>query len=71
MKPLLNDHEDCPNQHKNSHKLCNEMGKSMRTETTWSEFPDGGKAIAEHILVSEEKINPKEHGCENVSLGSG
>ena len=24
MEHLLNDHEDCPNQHKNSHKLCDE-----------------------------------------------
>ena len=26
MKHLLNDHEDCPNQDKNCHKLCNETG---------------------------------------------
>ena len=24
MEHLSIDHEDCPNQHKNSHKLCNE-----------------------------------------------
>ena len=30
-------------------------GKSMETEaTTWSEFLDGGKAIVEQILASEE-----------------
>ena len=30
-------------------------GKSMKTETaTWSEFPSGGKVIAEQIIVSEE-----------------
>ena len=40
---------------------CNEAyrseydGKSMETETTiWSEFPNGGKAIAEQLLASEE-----------------
>ena len=26
MEHLLNDHTDHPNQHKNSHKLCDEMG---------------------------------------------
>ena len=25
------------------------------TETTWSDFPYGGKAIAEQILASEER----------------
>ena len=40
---------------------CNEAyrseydGKSMETETTiWSEFPNGGKAIVEQLLASEE-----------------
>ena len=42
----------------------------MEIETaTWSEFPNEGKAIVEQILVSEEKINPKEQDCENHSLG--
>ena len=32
------------------------MGKSMETETTtWSEFPNGRKAIVEQILASEER----------------
>ena len=40
-------------------------GKLMETETTtWSEFPNGGKAIIEQILVLEE-INPKEQDFEN------
>ena len=42
MEYLSNVHEDYPNQHENSRKLCNEMGhpllefdrKSMETETT-------------------------------------
>ena len=50
----------CPNQHKNSHKLCNEMGisflvhrKSMETEITiWSEFPNRGKVTLQQILAS-------------------
>ena len=49
---------------------CEFDGKSMETETTiWSEFPNGGKAIAEQILASEE-INPKEQDYENHSLES-
>ena len=44
--------------------------KSMETETTtWSEFPNGGKAIGEQILVSEE-INPREQDCGSHSQGS-
>ena len=43
----------------------------METQkTTWSEFPNGGQAIVEQILASEEKINPKELHYENHSLGS-
>ena len=41
--------------------------KLMETETTtWSEFPKGGKAIAEQILASEE-INSKDQDCEMQS----
>ena len=36
---------------------CNN-GKSMETERTTLEFSNGGKAIVEQILVSEE-INPE------------
>ena len=50
---------------------CKFDGKPMETETTtWSEFYNGGKAIIEQILASEEKINPKEHDYENHNLGS-
>ena len=38
----------------------------METETTTSEFPNGGKANVEQILVSEE-INPKEQDHDNHS----
>ena len=33
------------------------------------EFPNGGKAIVEQILVPEER-NQKEKDCEDHSLGS-
>ena len=53
MEHLSNDHEYHPNQHKNSHKLCNEMDNMT---TTWSEFPNGGKTIVNETLASK-KIN--------------
>ena len=41
---------------------CEFDGKSMEIETrTWSEFPNGGKAIVEQILASEE-INKSKSG---------
>ena len=59
-----------------NHKLnqiqihCEFDGKSMETETTtWSEFPNGGKAIVEQILVSEER-NLEEQDCQNHSQES-
>ena len=43
----------------------------METEaTTWSEFPNGEKAIVKQILASEERNKPKEQDCEDHSLGS-
>ena len=42
----------------------------METETaTWPEFPNGGKAIVEQILGSEER-NPKEQHYEDHCLES-
>ena len=37
MEHLSNDHEDHPNQHKNSHKLCDEMGHPVFSlmESEW------------------------------------
>ena len=77
MEHLWNGLEDHPSQHENSHKLCDKTGhslwiwwKSMDSETTtWSKFPNEGKAIVEQILPLEE-INPNEQKCENYSLGS-
>ena len=53
-------------------KYCCEFdGKSIETGTTTrSEFPNGGKAIVEQILVSQER-NPKEQDCESPYQGSG
>ena len=44
----------------NGASCCELVGKSMETETTtWSEFANGGKAIVEQILVSEERKKSK------------
>ena len=43
----------------------------METKTTtWSEFPNGGKAIVEQILESEEKNKSKEQDCDSHSQES-
>ena len=47
-------------------------GESMETEkTTWSEFPNGGKAIVEQILVSEERSKSKRAGLWEAQSGIG
>ena len=47
----------------NRESRCEYDGKSMETETTtWSQFSNGGKAIAEQILVSEERNKSKRAG---------
>ena len=61
MEHLSNDHQDHPNQHENSEKLCDEMGHPVDNlmESQWElrqldqNFPMGGKAIVEQILASE------------------
>ena len=42
----------------------------METETTtWSEFPNGGKAIVEQILASEERKKSKRAGLWESQSG--
>ena len=49
---------------------CELVGKSMETEkTTWSEFPNGGKAIVEQILASEEINKSKRAGLWESQSG--
>ena len=75
MEHLSNDHKDHSNQHENSHKLCDETGlpvdgKSMETEiTTWSEFPNGGRAIVEQILASGDRNKSKSAGMWESQSG--
>ena len=40
---------------RNGASHCEYDGESMETATTWSEFLNGGKAIVEQILKSEER----------------
>ena len=43
----------------------------MKTEATISsEFLNGGKAVVEQIIASEERKNPKEQDRESYSQGS-
>ena len=47
----------------NGASCCEFDGKSMETETTtWLEFPNGGKAIVEQILASQERKKSKRAG---------
>ena len=57
-------HEDHLNQHENSHKLSDETGHPVvnMMESQWKlrqqhdqKFQNGGKAIVEQILASEER----------------
>ena len=53
MEHLSIDHKDCPNQHENSHELCNEMGHPLSLiERQWKlrqphdqNFPMEGKPL--------------------------
>ena len=70
MEHLSNYQKDHPNQHENSHKLCNEMGhpvvnlmesqRKLRLQNDQN-FPME-KAIVEQILVSEERNKSKRAG---------
>ena len=54
----------------NGASLCEFDGKSMESETTtWSEFPNGGKAIAEQILASEERNKSERAGLWESNSG--
>ena len=47
----------------NGASCCELVGKSIETETTtWSEFPNGAKAIVEQRLPSEEINKSKRAG---------
>ena len=70
MKHLSNDHKECFNQHKNSHKLFNKIGHPVvnlmenqwKLRQIWSEVPNGGEVTVEQILASEERKKSKRAG---------
>ena len=54
----------------NGASCCEYDVKSMETETTtWSEFLNGGKAIVEQILASEERKKSKTAGLWESQSG--
>ena len=55
----------------NGTSRCEYDGKSMETETTtWSEFPNGKKAIVKRILASEERKKSRRAGLWELQSGS-
>ena len=69
MEHLSNYHKHHPNQHRISHKLCDEMKHPIENlmETQWKlrqkhEFPNGWKAIVEQILASQKRNRSKRAG---------
>ena len=51
---------------------CEFDGKSVKTEiTSWSELSNGGKAIVEQMLVSEEINKSKRAGLWESQSGIG
>ena len=79
MEHLSNDHEVSPNQHKNSHKQCDEMWHPVVNliESQWKlrqlcdqNFPVEGKPFWNKYQHQNKEINLKEWDCENHSLGS-
>ena len=77
MEYLSNDVEDHPDQHKNSHKLCEETGHTVLSwlkvngneTTSWSELPNLGKAIVEQLQASEEINKFKKAGLWESQSG--
>ena len=61
MEHLPNDHKDCPNQHKNNHKLCNETGYSVfnLTESQWT-LKAIGKPLESHCRRNTSITRKKE-----------
>ena len=73
MEHLSNDHEDRPNQHKNSHKLCDEMGHPavnwQKVNGNWDNNMiriSQWKAIVQQIIPSKERNKPNRTVCITV-----
>ena len=69
MEHLSRDHEDSPNQHKNSHKLCIETVhpdlSSMKSQWKLRQphnqnFPMKGKPLQNKYKGQKKEMNPKK-----------
>ena len=76
MEHLFNDHEDCLNEHKNSHKLCNEMGNPIVNlmESQWKlrqqddqNFPMEEKPCRANTSIKKERY-PKKQDYESRKI---
>ena len=65
MEHLSNDHEDRPNQHKNS-LIWMVCVVKRETDTTWSVFPIGGKSIVEHKYLRRKVRDTVRDRTRNV-----
>ena len=55
----------------NGASRCEFDEKSLETDaTTWSEFPNGWKAIAEQIVESEERRKEQKQNSKTMITGS-
>ena len=78
MEYLPKYHEDHPNQHKNSHKLCDETRNSVSnvTESQWKlrrQMIKSSQWKGSHCRIKTEirrKINPKDQDCDSHKQGS-
>ena len=78
MEHLSNDQEDCPNQHGNSHKLCNEKGDPIFSllQSQWhlrqqqdQNFPMEESHCRANTIVSEEINKSKRTGLQESQSG--
>ena len=75
MEQFSNDHGDHPNQHKNSHKLCNEAGHLVFNlrESQWKlrqqhdqNFPMEGKPLQNKYQYQKKERNRKEQMLDEI-----
>ena len=76
LEHLSNDHEDCFNQHENSHNLYDEnehpvfsLKENQLKLRQQLEFPKGGKTFLEQILASEVRNKSKRAGLWQSQSG--
>ena len=73
MEHLSNDHKDHPNQHKNSHKLCNETGHPVYSlmECQWKlrqQHDQNFRMEGKLLLNKEKKSKEQDHESHSQVL---